>query len=58
MDNHKILLIEDSELDAELAVEVLLNSGYKKSDIDCTKDLQEAKNKIESNEYSYSNKRL
>ena len=51
MDNHKILLIEDSELDAELAVEVLLNSGYKKSDIDCTKDLQEAKNKIESNEY-------
>ncbi len=51
MEDYKILLIEDSELDAELAVEVLCNAGYKKFNIDCIKDLIEVKNKVEANDY-------
>ena len=41
MKNEKILLIEDSKFDAELAVEALCISGYDSSDIHCIKNIDD-----------------
>ena len=51
MKNEKILLIEDSKLDAELAVEALSSSGYDSRDIHCIKNIDDISTSFKLNEY-------
>ena len=51
MKDEKILLIEDSEFDAELAIEALCSSGYESNNIHCIKNINDIVTKCKSNNY-------
>ncbi len=51
MNDFQILLIEDSQLDAELAIEVLCDSGHTKQSIHWINDLDDVARSIGSNDY-------